>query len=121
MKKYKQVTEEEFKQVKMLCEAGFKAPQIRSIIKRPGNPVYDMIKSETFEEYKKLTRERALRRQAIDEEGIAISPVEATEPLTFFTPEAQQQDIMNVLHSIDDSLKYLVHHMPVREKRGMFR
>ncbi len=109
-------TEQEFKQVKLLQEAGLTSGQICKVLKRSFTPITTSMEAKNFDEYKIATAKRYPKPQAQQPKEPESLPGNKA-PLV--TPN--NSDLMDVLKSIDDSLKFLVDHLPVPEKRRLFR
>lgn len=96
---YKQMTEEEFNNLKLMQQAGLSTTQTAKITKRSTSTLSYIWRSGTFEDYCLRVHKKAVQQ------------VEASDP----------DETIELLRSINESLKFLVEHLPVPEKRRLFK
>ena len=118
------IDKSKFNLIKSLRENGVEVPKIEELLGMSHTTIYDVIKLNTYEEYRELLKKRAeevrIRREAERKEVEAIKAQQAIKPeiKPDFT-ESYLQQIVDLLKEINDKLGKEEQPEP-EKKRGWF-
>lgn len=124
MKKVKKtpIKEAEFNKAKALQKFGLTKAQAANILGRSNTPLAYIYRADTYKEFQELNRQRFQKPHSPAEQGAAsLIRITPSNPKPTEDELGRHYELMTVLESIDESLKFLVEHLPVPEKRKLFR